>query len=63
VRPAVQAWTAIPIIPEEMEPFTRVQQRVVSYRNLNDPSRSTEEGPDRALLTRRNLNLGGGGGQ
>ena len=63
VRPAVQAWTAIPIIPEEMEPFTRVQQRVVSYRNLNDPSRSTEEGPDRTLLTRRNLNLGGGGGQ
>lgn len=63
VRPAVQAWTAIPIIPEAMEPFTRVQKRVVSYRNLNDPTRSNEEGPDRTLLTRRNLNLGGGGGQ
>ena len=25
VRPAIQAWTTVPIIPEKMEPFTRVE--------------------------------------
>ena len=44
VRPAVQAWTAIPIIPEKLEEFSRVQGRTLEYRNLHDP-RGKETGP------------------
>jgi hypothetical protein len=61
VRPAVQAWTAVPIVPEAMEKFTRVEQRQLAYRNLNDPARATETGPSRDLLTRRDLAAGPGG--
>ncbi len=61
VRPAVQAWTAIPIIPEKMEPFTRVQKRELTYRDLNDPLQQSETGPQRdGIFSRRDLNLGGG---
>jgi hypothetical protein len=31
VRPAVQAWTAIPILPEKLEEFKRVQTRQLEY--------------------------------
>lgn len=58
VRPAVQAWTAIPIVPEKMEPFTRVTERKIGYRDVNNP-RSLEEGPDGGLFSRRSLDLGG----
>jgi len=44
VRPAVQAWTAIPILPERLEEFKRVQERKLQYRSINDP-RITETGP------------------
>jgi hypothetical protein len=61
VRPAVQAWTSIPIIPEKMEPFTRVQKRQLSYRDLNNPLQQPETGPPRTgVFSRRDLNLGGG---
>lgn len=57
VRPAVQAWTSIPIIPEKMEPFTRVQSRKLAFRDLNDPSQQSEVGPERSgISSRRNLN-------
>ena len=45
VRPAVQAWTTIPIVPEQMEPFKRVRQRAIRYRDLNMPSGTGETGP------------------
>jgi hypothetical protein len=61
VRPAVQAWTSIPIIPEKMEPFTRVTKRELSYRDLNEPLQQPESGPQRSSgIPRRSLNLGGG---
>ncbi len=61
VRPAIQAWVTIPIVPETMEPFTRVTERSVRYRNINDPNRAQEEGPDRNkfLLSREDLMRGG----
>jgi len=60
VRPAVQVWTTIPIIPERMEEFKRVQSRTLEYRSITDP-RVKEEGPSPNPFARR-LDLGGGGG-
>lgn len=61
VRPAVQAWTSVPIIPEKMEPFTRVRERQLSYRDLNNPMQQPEPGPQRTgIFSRRDLHLGGG---
>ena len=59
VRPAVQVWTIVPIIPERMEEFKRVQSRTLDYRNINDP-RVKEQGPSPNPFARR-LDLGGGG--
>ncbi len=55
IRPAVQAWTAVPIVPEEMEPFRRVQERQLGYRDLNAPEGSIEQGPTSEDLVRRQL--------
>jgi hypothetical protein len=61
VRPAVQAWTAIPIIPERLEEFQRVQTRKLEYKSITDP-RISEEGPNgNPFLGSRRLDLGGGG--
>lgn len=62
VRPAVQAWTSIPIIPEKMEPFTRVKRPPqVRFRDLNEPTQESETGPENpGNLTRRDQTLGGG---
>jgi hypothetical protein len=59
VRPAVQVWTVVPILPEKMEEFTRVQARTLEYRNIHDP-RVREQGPSPNPFARR-LDLGGGG--
>jgi hypothetical protein len=59
VRPAVQVWTSIPIVPEKMETFKRVAQRSLQYKNINDP-RVSEEGPSQNPFSRR-LDLGKGG--
>jgi hypothetical protein len=57
----VQAWTAIPIIPERLEEFQRVQTRKLEYKSITDPSIS-EEGPNgNPFLGSRRLDLGGGG--
>jgi len=45
VRPAIQAWTAVPIVPEKMEPFRRVEERLLEYRDINRPDLGTETGP------------------
>jgi hypothetical protein len=45
VRPAIQAWTAIPIVPEKIEPFRRVEERRLAYRDINRPDLGTEAGP------------------
>jgi hypothetical protein len=58
VRPAVQAWTVVPILPEHMSEFTRVERRSLEYRNINDP-RVREQGPNPNPFSRR-LDLGGG---
>ena len=58
VRPAVQLWTTIPIIPERVEEFKRVQTRTLDYRNITDP-RVQEQGPSPNPFSRR-LDLGGG---
>lgn len=58
VRPAVQAWTTVPIIPERLEEFTRVQTRSLEYRNIHDP-RVREQGPSPNPFARK-LDLGGG---
>ena len=49
VRPAVQCWTAVPILPEKLEEFKRVQSRSLEYRNITDP-RGREYGPDNSPL-------------
>jgi hypothetical protein len=59
VRPAIQAWTTVPILPERMEEFTRVQTRSLEYRNIHDP-RVREQGPSPNPFARK-LDLGGGG--
>jgi len=59
VRPAVQVWTTIPIIPERLEDFKRVQSRSLEYRSITDP-RVREEGPSPNPFVRR-LDLGSGG--
>jgi len=61
VRPAVQVWTHIPIIPERLEEFKRVQSRTIEYRSITDP-RVREQGPTPNPFARR-LDLGGGGGR
>jgi len=58
VRPAIQAWTIVPILPERLEEFTRVQSRSLEYRNIHDP-RVREEGPSPNPFARK-LDLGGG---
>lgn len=57
VRPAVQAWTSVPIIPEKMEPFTRVRESPqIQYRDLNNPLHAPEDGPQRpGIFQRRDL--------
>jgi hypothetical protein len=74
VRPAVQAWTAIPILPVKLEEFKRVQVRQLEYKSLND-QRVIEQGPNGTekplgavggpspFLGTRRLDLGGGGGK
>lgn len=66
VRPAVQAWTAVPIIPEKLTPFVRVQQRQLEYKNVLDPvaakevARVPEASPQSPF--QRRMDLGGSGG-
>ena len=59
IRPAIQLWTLLPILPERLEPFSRVQQRSLEYRNIHDP-KVREQGPSPNPFARR-LDLGGGG--
>ena len=60
VRPAVQAWTAVPILPERLEEFRRVQSRKLEYKSITDP-RVSETGPSgNPFLAARRLDLGGG---
>src|SRR5256885_1465051 len=57
-RPAGQAWTAVPILPEKLEEFRRVQTRELSYKNLNDP-RVSETGPTgNPFTSARRVDLG-----
>ena len=59
VRPAVQAWTAVPILPERLEEFKRVQVRQLEYKSLTDP-RISETGPNgNPFLGARRLDLAG----
>lgn len=61
VRPAIQAWTAIPILPEKLEEFKRVQTRQLEYKSITDPKIS-EIGPNGSpFLAAKRLDLGGGG--
>jgi hypothetical protein len=63
VRPAIQAWTAIPILPEKLEEFKRVQSRRLEYKSITDPQVS-EVGPSgNPFLAARRLDLGGGTGK
>jgi hypothetical protein len=60
VRPAVQAWTAVPILPEKLEEFRRVEGRRLEYKSLHD-SRVQEAGPSgNPFLGGRRLDLPGG---
>jgi len=61
VRPAIQAWTAIPILPEKLEEFKRVQTRQLEYKSITDP-KVVETGPNgNPFLAAKRLDLGGGG--
>lgn len=58
VRPAIQCWTLVPIVPEKMSEFTRVKTRQMEYRNVHDP-KVREQGPNPNPFARR-LDLGAG---
>ena len=58
VRPAIQCWTAVPIIPEKMQELQRVRTRQMEYRNVHAPE-VREQGPNPNPFARR-LDLGGG---
>jgi hypothetical protein len=45
LRPAVQAWTRVPIISDKVRPFRRVEERVIAYRDLNIRGEAKEIGP------------------
>jgi hypothetical protein len=62
VRPAVQAWTAIPILPDKLEAFTRVTTPPqIKFKSLHDPNMS-ENGPaGNPFLGSKILDLGGSG--
>ncbi len=54
VRPAIQAWTVVPIIPEKMTPINRrVEERRLDYRDINNPRNPVEQGSTRDQWTRR----------
>ena len=56
IRPAIQAWTAVPIIPEKMEPFRRVEDRRLEFRDINStPGAPTEPMQTAEERTRRQL--------
>ena len=56
----MQAWTAIPILPERLEEFKRVQTRQLEYKSITDP-RISETGPSgNPYLAAKKLDLGGG---
>jgi len=58
VRPAIQAWTTIPLIPEKMQPFTKVTSRKIAFRDLNEPQ---QEGDTKVIKPfSRSLDLGRG---
>ena len=60
VRPAIQAWTAIPILPEKLEEFKRVEVRQLEYKSMTEPRTPIEEGPNgNPFLGARRLDLGG----
>jgi hypothetical protein len=52
VRPAISAWAAIPIVPERVEPFRRVEERQLAYRNTQEPAAPPELGPTREGLAK-----------
>jgi hypothetical protein len=55
----VQAWTAIPILPEKLEEFRRVQERKLEYKSITDP-RISEQGPSGSpFLGAKRLDLSG----
>lgn len=59
IRPAIQAWTAVPILPMQLEEFKRVQSRQLEYKSITDP-RVSETGPSgNPFLGARRLDLGG----
>ncbi|MEO8705935.1 MAG: Pvc16 family protein [Kofleriaceae bacterium] len=63
IRPAIQAWSAIPIIPEKLDEFKRVQTRQLEYKSITDPKIS-ETGPSgNPFIGAKKLDLGGGGGK
>ncbi len=56
IRPALQAWTAVPIIPERMEEFRRVEARQLGFRDINQPGNGPIENvPTQEDLARRQL--------
>lgn len=60
VRPAIQAWTAIPILPEKLEEFKRVEVRQLAYKSTTEPRTPIEDGPSgNPFLGARRLDLGG----
>lgn len=61
VRPAIQAWTTIPLIPEKLKPFTRVTSRKMGFRDLNEPAQEPETHVSKPF-SGRSLDLGRGKG-
>lgn len=44
IRPSVQVWTQVPIIPERLDEFKRVEGRKIGFRDINSPE-TVEDGP------------------
>jgi hypothetical protein len=47
IRPAIQMWTVVPILSDHVQPFKRVEERVIGYRRLGLKGGDEEElGPE-----------------
>jgi hypothetical protein len=47
IRPALNAWTVVPIMSDIEQPFRRVEERVIGYERLGIAGEEKEYGPER----------------
>ena len=59
IRPSIQAWTVVPILPERLREFKRVETRQLEYKSINDPRISETSPSGNPFFRPPRLDLGG----